>query len=267
MTEADAIDRSDEPVTVDRLVTDLRRLGIDSDDTVLVHTAMSRLGWVCGGAPAVVDALMTVLTDGTLVMPTFTTQYSDPDDWSNPPVPDAWIPTIIERRPPYRPAVTPTRGMGAVAECFRTYPGVARSDHPIYSFAAWGTEAADLVADHGLVDGLGEASPLAAVYGRDGSVLMLGTGHDTNTSLHLAEYRADLDPGRTTTRVPIVRSGARHLVELSELDIRTDDFETVGRAFEREVGITVGEIGAGTARLVNQPALVDFATAWFAANR
>ncbi|MFW6152921.1 MAG: aminoglycoside N(3)-acetyltransferase [Halobacteriota archaeon] len=267
MTEVEAIERTDEPVTVERLVDDLRRLGIESDDTLLVHTAMHRLGWVCGGAPAVVDALMEVLAGGTLVMPTFTTQYTDPRAWSNPPVPTEWVPTIVERRPPYRPAITPTRMMGAVAECFRTYPQVVRSEHPIYSFAAWGDGAAELVADHGLPDGLGDNSPLATVYERDGSILMLGTDYETNTSLHLAEYRAGIDLDRLVTRVPVIRDGERVMVDVSELDVRTDDFDSVGVAFEAEQTVPTGEIGVATARLIDHADLVDFASTWFEANR
>lgn len=51
------------------------------------------------------------------------------------------------------------------------------------------------MADHSLDDALGEGSPLARVYDLDGQVLLLGVGHDNNTSLHLAEYRAEF-PGR-----------------------------------------------------------------------
>jgi len=69
---------------------------------------MSALGWVVGGPPAVVDALQEVLTDdGTLVMPTHTSQYTDPTAWQAPPIPDDWVDQIRESRPPYRPEVTP----------------------------------------------------------------------------------------------------------------------------------------------------------------
>jgi aminoglycoside 3-N-acetyltransferase len=57
MTEADAIDRVETPVTVGSLVDDLRSLGLDTGDTVLVHASLQALGWVCGGPPAVIDAL------------------------------------------------------------------------------------------------------------------------------------------------------------------------------------------------------------------
>jgi aminoglycoside 3-N-acetyltransferase len=129
VTERDAVERSDEPVTADRLEADLRDLGLAAGDAVLVHSSLSALCWVCGGAPAVVDALLNVVTDdGMVVMPTHT-GYSDPEDWENPPVPDNWTDEIWATMPPYRPDVTLTRGMGAIPECFQNYTGVVRSRH------------------------------------------------------------------------------------------------------------------------------------------
>ena len=267
MTEADAVDAVDEPVTVDRIASDLRDLGVSPGDTLLVHSALRAVGWVAGGAQAVVDALReSVTADGTVVMPTFTSQYTDPAGWVDPPVPDHWVETLPEAMPPYRPAVTPTRGMGAVPECFRTYPDVLRSDHPTVSFAAWGENAASIVDDHPLDEPLGEDSPLARLYERDADVLFLGTDHET-TSLHLAEYRADLDAGRTMTRATVRRDGEPLVVEFEDQELSTEDFTAVGSAFEDAVGLARGPVGAADARLASQRAMVDFAVDWFEENR
>jgi aminoglycoside 3-N-acetyltransferase len=268
MTEADAIERVDDPVTVDSLVEDLRALGVEAGDTLLVHSSLSALGWVSGGPPAVVDALQSVLTDdGTLVMPTHSTQNSDPADWAAPPVPDHWEPVVRETTPPYRPDVTPTRGMGAIPECFRTYPDTLRSAHPATSFAAWGADAERVVADHALDYRLGDGSPLATVSDLGGDVLLLGVGHDRNTSLHLAENRADLPTEPVTEGAAVLRDGERVWVEYENVPERTDDFPDVGAAFEEAVGLVEGEVGAATAKLVDQPPLVEFAVEWFEANR
>jgi aminoglycoside 3-N-acetyltransferase len=270
MGEHAAVERVENPVTVDRIAADLNELGVEAGDTLLVHSSLSELGWVAGGPQAVVDALQRVLTgDGSLVMPTHSTQYSDPSVWSNPPVPDDWVPQIREGMPPFRPEATPSRGMGAVAECFRAYPGTKRSRHPLYSFAAWGADAAEIVVDHPFEDALGENSPLARVSDRAGSVLMLGTEYETNTSLHLAEYRGEFDKDRVSEGAPILRDGERTWIEWEDLEISSEDFPEVGAVFERECGdsVSVGAVGAATATLVDQPALVDFATEWFSENR
>lgn len=268
VTERDAIDRVAEPVTVEKLTADLRDLGVAGDDVLVVHSSLSSLGWVNGGAPAVVDALRAALDGGgTLVAPTHTGQYTDPAVWSNPPVPDDWVEPIRETRPPYRPAVTPTRSMGAIPECFRCYPDVRRSRHPTFSFAALGPDAEAVTADHSYDDSLGEGSPLARVYERAGRVLLLGVGHDCNTSLHLAEYRADYPKERATNRVPVVEDGERRWVEYADVRHDTADFAEVGAAFERAVGLVEGTVGAATAKLLDQVSLVDFAVKWFERNR
>ncbi|MFB6191907.1 MAG: aminoglycoside N(3)-acetyltransferase [Haloarculaceae archaeon] len=269
MGEHEAVDRVDDPVTVDALASDVRGLGVDAGDSILVHSSLSALGWVAGGAQAVVEALRaTVTAEGTVVVPTHTPQYSDPSEWSNPPVPDGWIPTIRESMPPFRPDVTPSRGVGAVPECLRSYPDAVRGEHPVVSFAALGADAAAVVTDHGLDYGLGAGSPLARLYERDADVLLLGVGHEVNTSLHLAEYRADVPTEPVTLRAPVRDDeGRRVTVACEDIETSTDDFPAVGAAFEREVGLREGLVGAADAKLAGVRALVDFAVDWFEANR
>lgn len=85
--------------------------------------------------------------------------------------------------------------MGVIPDTFRKQRGVMRSSHPQVSFAAWGANAGDIVTGHDLDNGLGEHSPLARIYDRHGWVLLLGVGHERNTSLHLSEHRASY-PGK-----------------------------------------------------------------------
>ena len=183
MPESDVIDRSPVPATRHSIANELRLLGVAEGMTLLVHSSLSRLGWVCGGAHAVVLALIDVVgKTGTLVMPTHSSDLSDPVFWRNPPVPTAWWPTIREHMPAYDSNVTPTREMGQIVDVFRAFPGVKRSQHPQYSFAALGPSAEQVVDDHQFNDGLGDGSPLARVYDLEGSILLLGVGHDRNTS-------------------------------------------------------------------------------------
>ena len=88
----------------------------------------------------------------------------------------------------FDPEATPTSA-GAVAEALRTTPGAERSDHPQSSFAAVGHDARELMAGHRLNCHLGEDSPLAKLYERDASILLLGVEYLSCTAFHLAEYR------------------------------------------------------------------------------
>lgn len=262
MREGKLIEATPEPRTRSSLAEDLRRLGIKAGTTVMVHSSLRALGWVCGGPVAVVQALMDVITpEGTLVMPTHSGDLSDPAGWKRPPVPQSWWPTIRQTMPAYDPRTTPTRGMGRVVEVFRTWHGVQRSAHPTTSFAAWGAQAEFVTANHALDYEMGETSPLARVYDLDGWVLLLGVGYDSNTSFHLAEYRM---PNQKVIRpgAPIIENGQRVWKEFDDIDINDDPFGQMGVEFEESGNVLVGNVGSAESRLLSQRKAVDFALQW-----
>lgn len=257
------------PLTRARIAAELAALGITPARALIVHSSMRALGWVAGGAQAVVLALREAVgAHGTLVMPTHSGQLSDPSRWQAPPVPSDWWPVIRESTPAFDPLLTPTRNMGAIVETFRYLPGVRRSAHPLTSFAAVGPDADDIIADHRLGSGMGEHSPLARLYEKDAAVLLLGVGHGNNTSIHLAEYRARFAGKKTHLEgAPISEAGTRRWATFEELVWHDDDFATIGAAFSATGKERIGDVGAATARLMPMRALVDFAVTWMQANR
>ncbi len=268
MSERDVIARTPHPATVASLTRDLRALGVTDGMTVLVHSSLSSIGWVAGGPFAVVLALEAAVGEsGTLVMPTHSGEWSDPERWENPPVPASWWQTLRDEWPAFDTSV-PTRGMGAIVECFRMRPGVIRSSHPQVSFAARGPKAHQIVRDHSLEHALGEGSPLARIYDVDGHVLLLGVGYDACTSIHLAEYRATW-PGKQETELSttIAVDGERRRVTFPDLDGDTDDFEALGEAFERDHPPSRGTVGLASCRLFSQRELVDLAVGWLSEHR
>ena len=107
--ELRAIEAAERPATKDSLVNNLVELGVEPDSTVIVHTSLSALGWVAGGAQAVVEALLeTVGAGGTIIMPAHSSQLSDPHHWKNPPLPRDWIAPARAALPAFDPRITPT---------------------------------------------------------------------------------------------------------------------------------------------------------------
>ena len=267
MSEGQSIESISAPRTRASLAADLRRLGVQPGEALLVHSSLSSLGWVCGGPVAVIQALQDVLTpDGTLVMPAHSGDLTDPAYWQHPPVPEAWWPVIRESMPAYDPALTPTRGMGRIAELFRTWTGVVRSDHPDDSSAAWGQRAAFVTASHSLERSLGEASPLARLVDLEARVLLLGVAFDSCTAFHLAEERS----GRfdfILQGAPLLVDGRRVWKTFRNVDYQSDDFDACGRAFEATGAVLQGTVGSAESRLFAIRAGVDFATAWLAEHR
>jgi aminoglycoside 3-N-acetyltransferase len=216
----------------------------------------------------VLTLLDAVGATGTLVMPTHSTDLTDPASWSNPPVPESWWEPIRAEMPAYDPLVTPTRDMGAIVECFRHVPGVVRSTHPTVSAAAVGPNAVFVTDGHELANGLGESSPQARLYELDGSVLLVGLTHANNTSLHLAEHRsAPADAATLPWSSPIVVDGERRWVTAPNLDDDPSDFAVVGEAFAATGLERTGSIGATTGRLMRARDIVDFATGWMNEHR
>jgi aminoglycoside N3'-acetyltransferase len=157
------------------VVEQLRAVGVQAGEVLLVHTSFRAVRPVVGGPVGLIAALREALgSAGTLVMPSWT---GDADE-------------------PFDPAQTPAADdLGALADIFWRLPGVLRSPHQ-EAFAAVGPRAAEIV----LTDPLPlpphlPASPVGRVYRADGQVLLLGVGHDANTTLHLAELMAGVPYG------------------------------------------------------------------------
>ncbi|MGJ5750705.1 aminoglycoside 3-N-acetyltransferase [Streptomyces puniciscabiei] len=250
-------------VTRDTIATQLRLLGVETGETLLVHSSLSSLGWVNGGAVAVVQGLLDALgPSGTLVVPAQSADLSDPALWSRPPVPREWWDRIRATMPPYDPLITPTRGVGVIPETVRTWPGALRSAHPHTSFAALGPRAREITDGHAPDCRLGERSPLARLEKLGARVLLLGAGYDACTAFHLAEYRIPaplVDVGR-----PAPGGGWETVREVS---ITSDRFAELGHDFERDRPVVRGTVGAAGARLFPVADAVAYAERWLPLHR
>ena len=247
----------------------LKEAGVAPGQTVMVHTSLSALGFVCGGAQPLIEALLeTVGSEGTVMMPTQSWKNLDPTTGVHWEEPESWWQTIRDNWPAYDKDLTPTNTMGAVAEMFRKWPGTLRSDHPARSVAAKGKYAQYLTENHDLSNIFGEGSPIGKLYDLDGYVLLIGVGYDKNTSLHLADVRAAY-PGKhdSVEYSAIIEDGKRVWKAYSTLFVDGEDFEAIGEAFEKEHPVRKASLGNGTITFIRQRTLVDFAVKWIEENR
>ncbi len=271
MTEEDSIKATKGmPATVQSIRDDLCSLGVKEGMVLLVHSSLSSLGWVCGGPVSVVHALEAALgSEGTLVMPAHSGDLSEPSRWRHPPVPEAWWETIRKTMPAFDVEMTPSREIGVISECFRSQPGTLRSNHPSDSFVAHGPDAEMIVGEHSLEFSMGDHSPLARVYDLDGHILLLGATFECCSSLHLAEFRAEYPTKKQVERgAPITLNGKRAWVRYQDFDTEDSDFLSIGKSFGESTGLVrTGPVACGTAQLMPQRALVDYAVKWMEENR
>lgn len=267
--EAAAIARSTAPITTAMIVEALKSAGVRQGSVIIVHSSLSRVGWVAGGAQTVVEALRLAVGErGTIVMPAHT-GLSDPATWVNPPVPEAWCTVIRDAAPAFDSALTPMRAMGHVVECFRRMPGVRHSGHPVVAFVALGPHAEEVASRHPLACALDDTSPLGRLYDLNARIVLFGVGHGNNTSLHLAEHRADY-AGKQTVQlgVPLVVDGVRQWVTYDDLDRDETDFPKIGAAFTAAGGDQVSiPLGIGEVTACSMRDIVDFAVGWIEQHR
>jgi aminoglycoside N3'-acetyltransferase len=147
---------------------------------VLVHSSMSRLGYVEGGAATVVSALLSAVVEalgGTVAVPTFSMSGGMADTLRAGEIFDV--------------RNTPS-GMGRITELIRKHADARRSLHPTHSVSAIGPRASWLVeAHHRDRRSFGPLSPFARLSETNGYVLGLGVDLGPVTFYHVVE---DLGP-------------------------------------------------------------------------
>lgn len=174
--------RTGQVITVGSLVNQLRQMGIKTGDSLLVHSSMSRLGYLENGPQTLIDAILEVIGhNGNLLMP------SSP----NPALQLDYIKshTHFDVR-------NDLSAMGAITEHFRKLPSVKRSLSPTEPVCAFGPLADWLTEGHrGRLTPYDCFSPFYRLTQVDGKILYAGvTLAQAGTSLHLLEDAVDNFP-------------------------------------------------------------------------
>lgn len=221
----------------DEIAGDLRTLGVEEAGVLLVHTSFRAVRPVEGGPLGLIHGLRDALgPHGTLVMPSWMGKEEEPFD----------------------PAITPASpDLGIVPGTFWRLPGVVRSNHP-FAFAASGPQAARITSDPLPLPPHTPESPVGRVHELNGQVLLLGVGHEADTTLHLAELLAGV-PYRVRKHCTVLEDGRPRRIEYGENDHCCARFALAdewlrARSLQRE-----GRVGHAHARLARARDIVEVA--------
>jgi len=221
-------------ITGNDIVAGLKAVGLAAGDVVIVHSSLSSMGNVKGGADTVIDALLEVVGDeGTVVMPTF------PAD------------------KPFKKDTSPTY-LGRVPETFRKRKGSLRSLHPLVPVSAIGKHARYIVQNHEKCDvPQGMDSPYGKIYQLNGKVLLIGVDLDRCTMMHLIEVIAEAPYLSQAKGEYIDHKGKKVQATYRQFPGPHRDFIGLTRWFI-EAGIaTQTAIGRARVMLINAKDLVD----------
>ncbi len=250
-----------------QLAEDCRRTGLAPGDVVMVHASLRAVGDILGGPDVLIDTIGEAIgADGTMMM--YVGCQEPFDDVGRKQWPAEETDFVLEHCPVFDPATArAAREFGALAELFRTRPGVKCSANPGARMAALGAKAEWLTEDHPLDYGYGPGSPLAKLCETGGKVLLIGSSADDATVLHYAEHIAPI-PDKKVVHIesPLSRDGRRTWVDIEEYDTSIgvvdwpDGFfaDIVGRFLGTEHAQT-GRIGDAASHLLDAANLVAFA--------
>ena len=166
-------------VTFEDIAGALRQVQVDRGAVVYVHSSLSSMGYVQGGADTVIDAFLDVVgPEGTLCVPTIVYAGQGP-------------------RPPFDVIRSPSE-VGRITETLRLRPEACRSDNPTHSVAAIGRQADEITAGHAGGEGrpspwgelaFGHESPWQRFYDLDAICVLLGVDWEVNTMFHYIQSR------------------------------------------------------------------------------
>ena len=238
--------------TKQRLINDLNKIGLQAGDSVIVHSSLSRMGYIDGGAEIVVDALLEVIgAAGTLMMPAFAHQ--------------TFSKYYLDRNPIFDITNSPSKA-GAVTEAFRKRRDTLRSFHPTDSVCVKGPLANFFIKDHfGQLTPYNEQSPYYRLTGQKGKILNIGVALNTScTNLHISEDILDFKYNIYCKEIYEVRmKDAAGKIHTMKTKVHDPSFSQKRKPdaliplFEREKILKHGRIGEAEATLIDAEGLLE----------
>lgn len=234
------------------LIADFKKIGIVKGDALLVHSSLSKIGFVQDGPATVIQALLeTIGTTGTLLMPSFPAKGRNKD--------------YLQQHPLFDVMNTPS-AMGIITEEFRKMPGVKRSLHPTDPVCAFGPLAEYLTSTHiGRLTPYDEESPFRKLAAKNGKILMLGTTlNGAGTSLHTLEDAVDFSHPVYDDQIFEVQIkdelGQTHLIQTkvhNPVCSAKRNCDALVPIFEKEKVLTKGKVAEANTLLLDAHKMFD----------
>lgn len=222
-------------VTGEQIAGDIRALGVRPGDLLLVHSSLSRIGRVPGGAEAAARGLVESVSPGGTV----------------------FVPTFNYGQLPYDPLTTPSLA-GAITDAFWRLPGALRSLHPTHPVAAVGPGAAEILLGHERATPFGRGSPLWRLWERNCRVLLIGCDHVANSMIHVAEESENL-PYLQRTRATKALRGGNWVEEIVRCPGDSRGFNKVDATLRASGWVIDGAVGAARVLLMRAADIVEAA--------
>ena len=162
-------------ISKDQLIQDLIDCGIQKGESVLIHSSLSKIGYLKNGPKDLVEALFAVIgKKGNVLMPNS---------------PNAEFQLNYIKKNTLFDVKNSVSKLGAISEYFRLLPGAKRSEHPTEPVSCIGPDAEYFTQTHfGEKTPYTKNSPFYKLTEKKGKILYIGvTFANAGTSLHLLE--------------------------------------------------------------------------------
>ncbi len=227
-------------VTKDDITQGLVNLGLKTGDLLMVHSSLSSIGFVEGGAKTIVDCLLDVLgNEGTLVVPTFTYPSAVTDS-----VDEMWV---------FDPSST-NSGVGSITNEVIRRSSSRRSIHLWHSVSSIGP-LSELIVSVGRSSAWDFDSPMSWILSNGGSILLLGVPYQNLTAIHVWEvefqvdYRRDYYIERRLRKPDGKIEPLLSRVHSPKESYPGQDFNRFGERLEGDNKVNKGSVGNAIARL------------------
>jgi aminoglycoside 3-N-acetyltransferase len=203
-------------------ISELISAGVKQNIPLLVHSSLSSMEYVPGGATTIINALLKAMgPNGTLIIPSLSYLF------------------VNDQTPFFDITNTPTN-LGSIPETFRRRKDVIRSLHPTHSCCGFGKDAFYILSSHHLdISPVGIHSPFSKMKDFEGQIVFLGCGARCNTSIHGVEESLLIQPSYLLRDEKIIYTIRDVNGKESKVEHVRHDFSHTNQRYERLIDFMI----------------------------